>query len=282
MIFFHRVKKQKKDNLFFAQQASVDWSKRYPYHRSQLISGYTSTRKKTKKYFLLSTIPVLIIAGYFLFFTRYFTIEKIEVTSDVTLTARQQEIARRAQDKIEEQYINKNIFLIRGAERAIKVLSSEYPEIQSMSIKRKLLTTLLVEISFRAPLFIYYQDASSSPQYLDTTLTAYPLFDVPVDAPALYNEIGDGGENFFPFIQNSYLLLKKNTEIVLSEIRLQQRDGVPVAVFFIKNGPFLITRPEDAPDTIAKYARALKEKLQEKFFKLQYIDLRFGEQVYYK
>ncbi|MBA3047502.1 cell division protein FtsQ/DivIB [Patescibacteria group bacterium] len=259
-------------------------------------------RKKIKINYLtwkikLIALAIILLAGaiaWFLLFSNYFNIKNINVSANGSDKAPKGGIT----DLIWIQTANKrfllgsqsNIFLFNISQLS-KKLNEQY-NLDELKIEKKLPNTfniILREKNYSAVWQeadkYYYIDNSgnaiSEANPLEIKKESYPLIQSGGDAKVAGKKIESQNENIDYIIKLFYDI--KNTEKLFTVESFIVDDEVNTVKMAISQGPKIyFNTEEDTIKQINKLYALIKEKLKDDFLKKEYIDLRYGDRVYYR
>ncbi len=240
-------------------------------------------------FWIIATIIVLGVLFWLIYISAIFSIKKVEVRNASLASASQIE---------SEAYLrfdHHRAFFFSESRMAV-FNSTEFAEglitkhaLQNVVIKKRLPSTLIIELSERLPSVIWFE----ADQYylLDSSgVVIASLMQPDAGLPSIYN-------NGLPRVNNQQV---ENASALISfasklmdgftsrfpNIKLKQLtvDNDPNTLKMItEKGPMIYFNSSLAPE--AQFDRLdiyLHSELKENFAKLSYIDLRFGDKVYYK
>ncbi len=216
---------------------------------------------------------------YFLFFSRFFNIEKVFVVGQERL--QKEEIENLVKNNLKRKILffeTKNIFLANLSDIEKKILSN-FPQIFELKIKRKLPNSLIVELKERKEIASFCHGECF---LLDKEGVVFEKNQENLNLPKIENEDFEGeiklGEKILEKEILEKILQAKNKieelEIEIEKILVSKENFY----FFTKDGWKIILNPkEDIDWQVKKLEVALKEAIpKEKRGLLEYIDLRFG------
>lgn len=225
---------------------------------------------------------------YLFIFSSYFQIREIQISGNKEI--RTQDLQELVENKINQKllfYQIKNIFLV-NSEDIKKTITDGFPKIAEVNLKRKFPNSLIVEAKEREPIFIWCKDSSPC-FYLDKEGIIFE--EVSGDSPGLLKIKSPGIEGF----KLGSRIIEKETMIILEEIQSKLRDNLRISIKEISiSGGKIIVQTEKSwqiyfdlnenPDQeILNLSQVLEKEISpEKRESLEYIDLRFGNRVYYK
>ena len=250
-------------------------------------------RKKTifsNKYFwiLFFLIIFLAVAFYFAIFYPFFQISHIEISGVKKVQTQEIEniIAAAIQKKI-IFFDTKSIFLANPKEMNKKILE-KFLQIKTADIKRKLPDTLVVLIEERIVVANYCQNDICF--HIDDTGIAFENGENEGDIVIKNNnpspQILPGKQvlkkEYVDAILKIQRELKRDFDIIISYFSILDSES-KMEVLTQDSGKFYFNMEGDMNSQIVNLNSVLKEQIPtEKRMDLEYIDLRFGDKVFYK
>lgn len=247
-------------------------------------------RKVLKLFFSLVVLAVLLVGAVALARVDKFRVKEIKLESENKLLNSQ--ASKAVAEVIAGQYLNilpkDNIFLLPQKEIAL-MLAEKFPRIKSTEIEVKLPNTLSIKCDERKQeaLLCYGKECG----FLDKSGFVFEK------APYF------SGDGYLKFIdekgESASLAIGKNIieagqfEKIMEIINLNNKGGIATAKVFIKSDTFfqlqtkegwkiLISDKNEPQITFDNLSLALAEKIKSQRKNLEYIDLRFGNKVYFK
>lgn len=244
------------------------------------------------KYFILSLIILIISISAFLLFSSLFSINEIEVNGSGRID--KEEIKKIADMQINSNYVKifsqKNIFIF-NTNKFKGELESRYA-FNSLTVSKKYPHKLVISFKEKTYAFIlnednkfYYADQEGSiieeVSPLEITNKAYLIINNESDQKILNKYISFNKE-YINYALNLFALMKKNEDqFKISQI-IVDNDLKTIKVA-LENGPKVFFNTEkDAVEQISKLLIIKLEKIKNDFAKKEYIDLRYGDSVYYR
>jgi len=240
--------------------------------------------------FFWLVLLILISTGflfYFVIFSSTFQIKEIKITGNQKVA--KENIQKIIEEKIKKSFLflnSKSIFLINSGE-INKSLLEKFPEVSEIDLKRKFPDILIVEIKERVPIGIWCQEQDCF--YIDKEGIVFeksPSEDKLIIRPG-FEETGIfiGKEvlekNYLEAILEILEKVKENLKIDIKEFvifkegRLNAKTSGDWEIYFDIQG--------DISQQISNLILVLEEKISpEKRRDLKYIDLRFGNRIYFK
>jgi len=244
-----------------------------------------------KKPLFWVAILILILLGtaiYFLVFFDKFQVKKVIISGNEKV--RTEDLQELVSQKIERNFlvvISRSIFLI-SPNKINKAIQEEYPDIDSVKIRRELPDTLNVNVIERKPFAIFCVGSNC---YL-------------IDEKGVTFEKTSSGEDSFPIVrhfENKEVVLGKEAvkkEIMEKIVKIKKgtedRSQITIKEANIVSGERLNIKTSegwqvyfnltaDIDLQVEKLNLLLEKEIsKENRAELQYIDLRFGNKAYYK
>jgi len=274
----------------------------YKYRRPHRIRKKKSIFRS--RFFWIALLVLFFLGAifYFLIFSPIFQIKGIKISGNKKIQS--QEVEGLIKEKINQRLLffpTKSIFLI-NSKKIVNSLLENFPQVEKIKLKRKLPTTLIVEIKERSPLAIFCQEENCF--FLDKTGTIFEegpedgeedkSSSSPFAAARDYDliiksqnrkEISLGQE----IIQEEKLIsileiqekLKTNLKIVSKEFIIQNGDRVNVKT--TEGWEIYFDLKNSLDWQLTKLSLVLEKEIPpEKRGNLEYIDLRFRNFAPYK
>lgn len=253
-----------------------------------------SSRKLKRKHFLLKLVKILAVFSISLIFSlsfiylSYFRIKNIEVIGQ---TLKKEEMVRVIKNELNGYFMlfapKNNIFFVKK-EKIIKQLRDNFPEIKKIDIKNKYFqSAILVNLNFREVFASYCQKQDCF--YVDEGGVIFSSS--PEISGGLILKIFDERESFQKARLGQKIKAEKIDEILnfvkklpllipnkIREIALKNENSYEV--IFDENFRVILDS-EIESDKAAKNLKIALDNINNKE-KLEYIDLRFDNKVYYK
>lgn len=280
------------------------WRRRIPM-RKKVLSRKRKFRIKKKKPFykkkgfwvFVLCFSVFAALFYFLLFAQTFQIKELQLSGNKKVSG--EELREIVETEIETKVIfsTKTIFLVNPSKIQKSVLE-KFPQIAEAKTRRKLPNILILEIQERIP---FANVCQVLPNFASETLGGQDaeqcfkvdkngiVFEEGKEENALTVYFPEGGivlgkslvrEKYLQSMMEIRKRLKENLEIeiekfTLSGERLDAKTAQGFEIYFDLEG--------DVPDQLVNLELTLQEKISpEERGNLQYIDLRFGNRVYFK
>jgi cell division protein FtsQ len=249
-------------------------------------------RKKPfyKNKFFLVFILVLIILGisfYIFSFAPFFQIKEIQIYGEKTIPANDLKTA--LNEKIEKRifsFLSKSIFLINPKKIESEFLQ-KYPKISKIEIKRKLPSTLILNIQEREPVGIFlvddkkffvdstgiiFEEAQSEDNFLKIR-TSDVFSNIELGRKVITKEL-------MAFILDAKEKIQQNFQLKIEEAFIVSEERINLKT---SEGWFLYLNSENLDWQLRKLKTVLEKEIpKEKRTLLEYIDTRFGNFASYK
>lgn len=253
---------------------------------------YQVKRKKSilKNRFFWLAFLILVIIGiitYFAIFASIFHIKEIQISGNQKV--QREDLEGFIWSEVERKILifsTKSIFLA-NLQEIKKNLLETFPKISQINLKRKFSDILIVRIQEREPLFVFCKNSS-------------PCFYLDKEG-VIFEEVSGNGEQFLiikdvrsqearlgkKVIEEKLLgdirkivLELRETEIFIEEFTLFEEK---IEVKTLQDFEVYFNQKEDISSQIQNLSLVLEEEIPtENRANLEYIDLRFGNRVYYK
>jgi len=249
-------------------------------------------RKKPfyKNKFFLAFILVFIILGisfYIFSFAPFFQIKEIQIYGEKTIPANDLKTA--LNEKIEKRlfsFLSKSIFLINPKKIESEFLQ-KYPKISKIEIKRKLPSTLILNIQEREPVGIFlvddkkffvdstgiiFEEAQSEDNFLKIR-TSDVFSNIELGRKVITKEL-------MAFILDAKEKIQQNFQLKIEEAFIVSEERINLKT---SEGWFLYLNSENLDWQLRKLKTVLEKEIpKEKRTLLEYIDTRFGNFASYK
>ena len=242
-----------------------------------------------KRLIIISLITGGLIMVWLVFFSNLFKIYDIKVSGVDDNLAK--EVAALAQGIAGDGLLNKNNLLLFNKDELVKSLNEKY-YLDSLTVKRKLFHTLAINLHQERPVAVWLE--AGKYYHLD-------------DTGKIINQVDplNISRQSLPLIENLTLLNLKERQVNISQAALdyviglfqefkEQKHGFEIEKFIIDNnvntvkmailgGPKIFFNTATAiGQQAAELDLVIKEKLKDNFKTKEYIDLRFGNNIYIK
>lgn len=249
---------------------------------------YKKKRKSVFRSKIAGLILVLIIfAGFFsylFFFSYFFQVKEIQVSGDIEKRERLRQIVADLLNQEIFSINSRSIFLADLKEVKKEVLSA-FPELKEISIKRKLPSFIVVEAEERTKAAVWCQEECFD---IDEQGVAFEKADkaagaivAGVGAP---NKISVADKVIDENYLKTLLEIKNSLEqadILVQEILISEQEKIEAVTG--QGWKIYFDEKDNVKEAIFNLNLVIKEKIPtEKIKNLEYIDLRFGNKVYFK
>jgi hypothetical protein len=286
--------------------------KKINYNKKDYVNPFFKKRKrvnisigssfKNKVFFILLGL-LLVFVLYFLFFSDFFTISKYEINGLVRTS--ESEVESEIKNILNQEkfliFKTKNFFLL-NKEEIRDELYLKY-SFEKITVKKKLPNTLIFNMQEKARAVIwnegekyYYSDIDgfliNEVNPLDIKRGEYPLIknesDYHIEEKKISIEDISNKLNYIikldeEFKKVSGLLNVKKDDKNISSERYFLTNDINTVWLKITDGPYLYFNIlETTEKQLNKLMIIINEKLKQDFFQKEYIDLRYGEKVYYR
>ena len=257
--------------------------KRYRHKKPYRIKKKKSILRN--KFFWLAVLIVLLIGSifYFVFLSSFFQIKEIKIQGNAKISN------QKIEDIISQEINNKILFFIQrnivsiDSKKINKIILEKFPEIVESDLKRKFPDMIVVDIKERNPVGVWCNNECFK-----------------FDEQAIIFEKGEEQgliiKSEKEIILGKQIIEKKKIDNILEiQDQLKEKIKIDIKDFFITNeGEKMIVKildgweiyfnlDQDVSKQIFNLNLVLKEKIPPEIRgNLKYIDLRFGNKVYYK
>ncbi len=232
-------------------------------------------------FFLFLTTAILF---YFFIFADVFQVKEIKIEGNQKVSEEDLRMIVEAGAEKKIIHLTKNIFLVnpRKIERTIL---DKFPQIAEVKLRKKFPHILILEVKERIPLILFCRDSNDCFQ-IDKEGVAFEKIGWS-ERPAIFSPGGEIslGQSVIPidYLEAILEIEKKLGDELEIEVKkfLLLDDKLNVETV---QGPEIYFDPKGrVSEQLFNLAVLLKEKISsEKRGELEYIDLRFGNRVYYK
>ncbi len=290
-----KTKPRRRGRLYYHSQ--IYKNPFFPKHQSRIKKSKLTHLKPIKiswrlKLAIVIFLLILALIIYFLFYSSYFNIKTIKAEGEGRVSP--ETIEKLAWRQIKNNFFilwpEKNIFLFRS-EKLIQTLNSKYV-FSFIKITKKFPRTILVKYKEKEYDLIWQEAKkyfyANSEGNIITEITpeeaagkSYPLIENQSEA-LISNRKITAGETYLRYALILAKKLPKYTNLPPVEKYIIDQELNTVKVKF-KNGPLVYFNIKNSVDKqIRKLIILKQEKLDLTFFDLSYIDLRYGDSVYYR
>jgi cell division septal protein FtsQ len=246
-----------------------------------------------KIFIYLCLIIILGFIIYGIFFSGYFSIKKIIVLNNKTIT--QQQVEKALNPILSKNIISNNLLFFKSKETS-GLLLDKFNQLRSVEVSKKLPCTLKIKLDERLPSLIWQSGESEEKKYLiDEEGIAFTQYDfqtrISQDLPKVsgFSQMETKMKNkilsqsFVKFIQAVYTKLPQKTDLHIDSTL------VPETIFEVEvktkeNFSIFLDTTRDADEQISNLIRVLEEIKGKgiSFQGIDYIDLRLKDKIFYK
>jgi hypothetical protein len=244
------------------------------------------------KFIALFSILLIIALLWFLFFSNYFNLKTISANGTGRIDAKEMENI--AWQQANQNYIiflrQKNIFLF-SEKNLLKSLQQTY-SFEEINIKKRFPNTITINYKEKNYSLLWLENnnyyfgdeygfiiSPASPE--EVKQKKYPLIENQSDLKISGNKIGLD-KIYLDYIFSLIDKFKNINNDFKTKNFLLDNEMYTVKVI-LENGPtILFSTEEDADKQIEKLKIIKGEKLKQDFIKKSYIDIRYGDRVYYR
>lgn len=243
---------------------------------------------KNRFFWLFFLIFVFLLATlYFIFLSHFFQIREVKIYGTEKVSS--EEMKKFTFSKLEKKlgpFYSKNIFLLNCRQLSEEILAN-FPKVSKTYIQKKLPNLLILRVDERKPVAVFV--TQNEKFFLDQTGIIFEKAEDNNDLLHIKSEVIptvlELGKKALTKEQLSLILdlkfkLKKDFDIEIIETFIIAEERLN---FKTLEGWFLFFTLSDIEEQLAKLKIVLEKEIpKEKRKSLEYIDLRFDEQVYYK
>jgi hypothetical protein len=268
---------------------------------ARLVQRYKSEYKAQKrrkviwKAGAISGGAVILIAGfvYLLFFSKFVDVRSVSINGAETIE--QTDLNSAVSDWFSVKFLTvarRNNLLVLSSKKLVAYLSGKFPKLESVEVSKKLPHSIIVNIVERKPIGVWCLALVGKCFYFDKNLVAY----APTSGSAgfLLANIGDernrdivlGGEVAGDIWVKNLLLAR---DLLMKNAVNVQALTIPAGSFDEFNAvtsegwKIMFSNQTDIARQISSLRIFLKDKIRpEQRAKLQYIDLRIDDRIYFK
>jgi cell division septal protein FtsQ len=291
----------KGDRLIYLNRRGKKKKIKKDYHSKSLNNPFFRSKKKdkdkvkSKKRFIPIGFILLFIVAiiYIIFFSSYFQIKNIEVNglSRVDNYPLLTIVDEQMNSKRWLFFSERNLLIFDATDLEYNI--QDKLKLDSIKISKNLPNTLTIEVEERKVAFVWqesetylFSDSSGciirEPLLEDELLLEYPILTNDLGLNYLNNlDCIDLDLSYFDAMFNLYDQLKQYAEIdFLNFVLSEERNSLTVD---LELGPKVIfNTKEDLLKQVNKLLAIKSEQKEEDFLALEYIDLRFGDLIYFK
>jgi len=243
-----------------------------------------------KKLIVIEVIIVLLCAIYFFLFSGYYSINEIHITGLERLStdSMKNEVWHKLRDKTFIFNPSTNLLFLKE-DKLYKHLDENY-SFDSIIITKEYPKKISIDLKERTSAFIwceenryYYTDSKGfiineiGPLEIDKN---FPLIVNESKKCAIDNKI-QLEEEYVAYVFDLFDRLRNNKEIEIDRFLIDQ-DIDTVKMILTKGPKIYFNIQKDVDEQIKKVLIIKNEKLKNNFYTKEYIDLRYGEKIYYR
>ncbi len=277
-------------------------SRRYSnpfFRKSQHIFPFFQNKLSIKfKIIIGFFIIIILMLVWFLFFSDFFLLNQVEINlekaaqiSKTNSTEIKNLVLKQSREQKRFLIFSQRNLLLFDKNKLQKVLNDKYC-LENLEIKKKLPHSLIVNLKEKNYIVIWHEgdkfyylsdegDIVSEVQKEEIDSKKYPLINNLTNKKITNKKIGVDF-NVVHFIINIFNnLTEKVNDIKIDRFKIDS-DFYTIKVV-LQNGPELYFNvKENLNKQIEKLLTIKSQRLKEDFFKKKYIDLRYGDRVYYR
>lgn len=292
LILKHMFKRTKKFNK---TRVLHRIGKRFIYQRKKYSNPFFQKRKqffnfniKIKIYLLISFILFVVLVWFFCF-SSVFIIKNIIISGTGVFSAK--EIEDIIWQQTEERFGSQKNLILFSKSELFKKLNNNY-FLDDLTIKKKFLSTLLINFKVRTPVIIWYEsdryyfidnegNVISQVNLLEISKKEYPLIENR-GSIIIKDRIINLSRDKIKYILDIFIEFKdKKHNFELDRFIID--DELNTIRMAVLGGPeILFNIKEDLSKQVNKLDTIISSKFKEEFLKKIYIDLRLGDRVYYR
>ncbi len=259
--------------------------------KSSLSLPSANISRRVKMISLL-TLILLAAMALFLIYSHYFDIREIIVTG--TGQIENQTIEDHARQQIKDNILaiipQRNIFLF-SASRLTQTLNRKYA-LNSLTIKRKLPNSLIIDYREKEYAFIleennnfFYADKHghiiTEANLLEVNERDYPII-LNLSDDRIYNDQTQINAKYLEAVFILFSIFKDHSEELKIERYIIDKEINTIKVGILAGPQVYINIENDIDKQINKLLVIKNEKLKDNFVNKTYIDVRYGDSVYYR
>ncbi len=269
------------------------------FRKSQHIFSFPQNKLSIKAKLAISFFITIILAlGWFLFFSNFFLLNRVEINlekaaqiSKTSSTEIKNLVLKQSREQKRFLFFSQRNLLLFDENKLQKVLNDKYC-LESLEIKKKFPHSLIVNLKEKNYIVIWHEgdkfyylsnegDIASVASEQEVSSKKYPLIDNLTNQKITDKKI-NVDLDIVHFIINIFdSLVREVNDIKIDRFKIDS-DVYTIKVV-LQNGPELyFSVKENLDKQIEKLLTIKNQKLKEDFFKKSYIDLRYGDRVYYR
>ena len=238
-----------------------------------------------KKFFWFFCLGIILISGfiYFFIYSEVFKIKEIQVLSS-------SEYLKVNIEKIVNQELNKNIFLLKSKEINTKILN-QFPEVLELELKKKMPDIFMIQVKERQEVAVLCSQDYSQCFSIDKDGSMFRKIKSELKKDQLIISLGGISQNFI--VGESFLLKDRITDFLEIEKILKNNLKIEIEDIVVISAKRLNLKTREGWEIYFSLEKDIKlqttklrvlleqEILIEARKNLEYIDLRF-ERIFYK
>ncbi|MEK7557716.1 MAG: hypothetical protein AAB530_00715 [Patescibacteria group bacterium] len=277
----------------------IKLKKKHSNNKKKYANPYFKKRKKISikvpicswrvKMIILSTLIIIIGLAWFIFFAPIFNIKEIVVKGAIKISTK--EIKDFAWEQAYSSWgYKRNIFLFCKSD-LIKKINEKY-SLNSLIIEKRLPNKLIVNFNEKQQSIIWFEaDKYYYADIVGSVISeADPLNISQKDIPLIYNS-GDNkiidkkikiNSNKIKFILDLFFEFKdKKHNFEIERFNIDNEEG-SIGLKIVSGPIIYFNVKDDLSKQVSKLDAITSQKLKEELIKKTYIDLRYGDKVYYR
>ena len=239
-----------------------------------------------------STLVVMVATAIFLIYSHYFDIQKVVIsgTGQIGNQTIEEHVWKQIGDNILAIIPQRNIFLF-STSRLTETLNRKYA-LNRLVIERKLPNSLLINYQEKEYAFIleendnyYYADRHgdiiTEANLLEVSERDYPII-LNLSENKIYNDRTQIETQYLETVFSLFNIFKNHSEELKVERFIIDKEINTVKIAILAGPQVYININNDIDKQINKLLVIKNEKLKDDFVKKIYIDVRYGDSVYYR
>jgi len=270
-----------------------EYSNPFFHHRRGGGGSFNDARLSWRGKLILAFSILLVGSGvWFFYFSNFFVIASVKVEGTVRTPSA--DIENLAQDQIQKRRFifgsQKNIFLFDKAD-FLNSINEQY-NFQNVSVKRGIPRTLYINIKEKEPKAAWLEDGNyylidEGGKVIDTSdqtgavSDKYPLIENKGNQKITL-KIANISKEILNFTSDLFNMMKQYQDF-LKIGRFVKDDDVDTIKMQLANGPAVYFNTKaDLKKQVDKMVALYKDELKNDFNKKTYLDLRYGDMIYYR